>query len=111
MEGLKVESLLAALGAAIAYTVAQMAFWFVFIEFLSWLPVFLYPILTFVLSGIAVFVAFNWLPRISIDSWVAGLWIAIWLTVVNAIVGEILSLDEDARFDRQVTQRMAKKFK
>ncbi len=111
MSGLQVDSFLSAIGASIAYTIAQAAFWFVFIEFLSWLPVFLYPILTFVLSGIAVSVVVNWVPGIRIDSWVTGLWITIWLTVVSAVLGAILSLDEEAPFDRLVTQRMAKKFK
>jgi len=111
LSGIKVDSLRAALAASIAYSIAQAAFWFIFIEFFSWLPVYLYPILTFALSGIAVFVVVNWIPGISIDNWVTGIWITIWLTVVNAILGAVFSLDEDATFDRLVTQRMAKKNK
>jgi uncharacterized membrane protein YvlD (DUF360 family) len=111
LSGLQVDSLLSAIGASIAYTIAQATFWFIFIEFFSWLPMILYPILTFVLSGVAVAVVVNWIPGISIDNWVTGLWITIWLTVVNAVLGSILSLDEDSAFDRLVTQRMAKKFK
>jgi putative membrane protein len=109
MEGLVVTSFLAAVGAAIAYTIAQAAFWFIFITFLTWLPPLLYPVLTFVLSGFMVFWVTNILPGISIDSWVTGLWISIWMTVVNAIVGGFLSLDEDSIFDRVVTHRMVKK--
>lgn len=110
LSGVQIDSFRAAVAAAIAYSLAQAAFWFVFIEFFSWLPTILYPILTFALSGIMVFVVVNWIPGITIEDWSTGLWITIWLTVVNAILGEILSLDEDARFDRQVTQRMAKKY-
>ncbi len=111
LSGVQVDSLRAALVAAFAYSIAQAAFWFVFIEFFSWLPPILYPILTFVLNGIAVYVVVNWIPGVSIDSWVTGIWITIWLTVVNAVVGGILSLDQDEIFDRMVTQRMGRKYK
>ena len=109
MEGLAITSFRAAIGAAIAYTVAQAAFWFIFIEFLSWMPAFLYPILTFVMSGFVIFTVVNWIPGITVDSWVTGLWISIWMTVVNAIVGGFLSVDEDSIFDRAITGRMVKK--
>jgi uncharacterized membrane protein YvlD (DUF360 family) len=111
LSGIQVNSFVSALAAAFAYSIAQAAFWFIFIEFLSWLPPLLYPVLTFVLNGIAVYVVVNWLPGVSIDSWVTGIWITIWLTVVNAVVGGLLSLDQDVIFDRIVTQPMAKKFK
>ncbi len=109
MDGLVVTSFMAALGAAIAYTLAQAAFWYIFIKFLTWLPPLLYPLLTFVLSGFIVFVVADFIPGITIDSWVTGLWISIWMTVVNAMVGGLLSVDEDAIFDRVVTHRMVKK--
>ena len=109
MEGLQITSFAAAVGAAIAYTIAQAAFWYIFIEFLTWLPPLLYPILTFVLSGFIVFVVAGFIPGITIDSWVTGLWISIWMTVVNAIVGGLFSLDEDSIFDRVVIHRMVRK--
>jgi len=109
LPGIRISSFWATIGAAIGYTVAQTVFWYVFIEFLSWLPEIIYPILTFVLSGAAVYLVDNFLPGIIIDSWVTGLWITIWMTVANAILGELLSLDEDNTFDRRVTRRMVKK--
>ncbi len=109
LSGVQVDSFRSAVAAALAYSIAQAVFWFVFIEFFAWLPPILYPILTFVLNGFAVYIVINWLPGVSIDSWVTGIWITIWLTVVNAVVGGILSLDQDEIFDRIVTQRMAKK--
>jgi hypothetical protein len=109
LPGIVITSFLAAIGAAIGYTIAQAAFWLVFIEFLSWLPAILYPILTFLLSGFAVVVVANWLPGITIDNWVTGLWITIWMTVVNAVVGGLFALDEDSVFDRLVTKQMVKK--
>jgi putative membrane protein len=109
LPGIEITSFLAAIGAAIGYTIAQAAFWLVFIEFLAWLPAILYPILTFLLSGFAVTVVANWLPGITIDNWVTGLWITIWMTVVNAVIGGYFAIDEDSIFDRVVTKRMVNK--
>lgn len=109
LPGIRITSFWAAIGAAIGYTIAQTIFWFVFIEYLSWLPEILYPILTFVLSGVAVYLVANFVPGITVDTWVTGLWITIWMTAANAILGELLSLDEDNTFDHRVTRRMVKK--
>lgn len=111
LSGLQVDSFVAALAAAFAYSIAQVVFWYIFIEFLSWVPAVLYPLLTFFLNGIAVYIVINWLPGVTVDNWITGLWITIWLTVVNAVVGGLLSLDQDEIFDRTVTQRMGRKFK
>jgi len=108
--GITITSFLSAIGASIAYTVAQAAFWFVFITFLAWMPAWLYPILTFFLSGFAVYIVANWIPGITIDSWMTGLRITLWMSVVNAFLSGILSLDEDAFFDRIVNPRMVSKF-
>jgi putative membrane protein len=109
LPGLRITSFWSALGAALGYSIAQAVFWYVFIEFLSWLPEILYPFFTFVLSRVAVFLVDNLVPGITIDTWVTGLWITIWMTVANAILGGLLSLDEDNTFDRRVTRRMVKK--
>jgi uncharacterized membrane protein YvlD (DUF360 family) len=107
--GITIQSFRSAIGASIAYTLAQAAFWYLFITFLTWMPVWLYPILTFGLTGFAVFIVMNWLPGITIDSWVTGLWITIYMTVINAVVSSLLSWDESSIFDRLVTKRMVKK--
>ncbi len=109
LPGLRISSYWSAIGAAVAYSVAQAAWWYVFIQFLSWLPQILYPIFTFVLSGLSVYLFANLVPGLRIDSWITGLWITIWMTVGNSILGALFSLDEDTAFDRRITQRMAKK--
>jgi uncharacterized membrane protein YvlD (DUF360 family) len=101
-----VDSLRSLVAITIALAIAQSAFWWVFINFFAWLPSWLYPILTFILNGFLVMVIGNLVRGISIDSVATGIWIAIWLAIVDAILGELLSLDEDARFDRNVTRRM-----
>jgi hypothetical protein len=109
LEGIVIDSFLAAIGAALAFTVAQAGFWLLFVEYLTWLPPILYPVLTFVLSGVFVTVTANFIPGITIDNWVTGLEITIWMTVVNAVLGGVLSLDEESIFDRLVTKRMVNK--
>jgi uncharacterized membrane protein YvlD (DUF360 family) len=109
LSGIEITNFASAIGAAIAFTVAQAAFWIIFIQYLTWLPPILYPILTFVLSGVMVTVVVNLIPGITVDNWVTGLWIMIWMTVVNAVVSGLFSVDEDSIFDRLVTHRMVKK--
>jgi hypothetical protein len=105
MSGFQANSLGSLVVATIALGIAQSAFWWVFINIFARLPSWLYPVLTFALNGVLVRVIGNLVPGITIDAG-TGIWIAIWLTVVDAIIGELLSLDEDARFDRNVTRRM-----
>ncbi len=106
LSGFQVDSLRSLVAITIALAIAQSAFWWVFINFFAWLPSWLYPILTFILNGFLVMLIGNLVRGITIDSVTTGIWIAVWLAVVDAILGELLSLDEDARFDRNVTRRM-----
>jgi len=110
LDGLLIESFWSAVGAALAYMLAQAIFGLIFVEFLARLPAILYPILTFVLSGIAVLIAGNLVPGIIVEGIGTGIWIILVLTLVNSALGAILAIDEDAVFDRFVTGRMVKKF-
>jgi len=51
LSGLTFDSWGSAIGASVAYTIAQAVFWIIFIQFLTWLPGIFYPIITFILSG------------------------------------------------------------
>ncbi len=88
--------------------IVQSLFWWVFINLFSWLPVWLFPIVTFLLNGALFYRIGDLVPGIYIADRATGLWIAIWLTVVNAIMAAILSIDEDSRFDRNVVGKMVK---
>jgi len=110
LDGLQIESFRSAIGTALLYMLAQVIFGLIFIEFFAHLPVILYPILTFVLSGIAVLFVGYLVPGITIDSLGTGIWIVLVMTLVNSALGAILAIDEDAVFDRLVTGRMVKKF-
>ena len=110
LPGIRIDSFWSAIGAALAYMIAQAVFVLLFIGFFAHLPAILYPILTFVLSGAAVLIAGNLVPGISIDTLGTSIWIIVVMTLVNAALGAMLSIDEDAVFDRSVTGRMVKKF-
>lgn len=109
MEGFQADTLRSLAVMTIALGISQSAFWWVFITFFAWLPAGLYPIFTFVLNGALVLLIGNLIKNITIDSVGTGLLIAIWLTVVDTILGELLALDNDARFDRSVTRQMVKR--
>lgn len=109
LPGVQISSFWSAIGAAIAYLTAIVVFWFVFIEFFSYLPVILYPILTFGFSGLAVAVTGNFIPGVNIEGIGTGIWITVVMTLVNALLAPILSVDEGTVFDRNVTGRLVKK--
>ena len=94
----------------IVISIIQGVVWWLFINFFAHLPAILFPILTFLLVGIAVTFFGNRLPGISIVGWVPGVVLTIVITIVNAILGSILVLDEDTSFDRNVTRKMVQKY-
>lgn len=110
LPGLQIVSVVSALVVAVVFIAVQAVFWWAFITFFAWLPAWLYPIVTFILSGLLIVVAGNFVPGITILSIGTGIWIAVALTAVNAILGGLLSLDIDEQFDRNVTGRLVKKF-
>jgi uncharacterized membrane protein YvlD (DUF360 family) len=76
------------------------------IRFLPQLPWWLYPLLAFVLNGLFVLVVGNLVRGVYVENLATGIWIIFWLALIDAILGSLLSLDEDAQFDRSVTRRM-----
>ena len=106
LPGLSVDSWLSAFVVAGALILAQSLYWWLFVTFLTWLPVWLYPLLTFVLSGIVVFLVANFIPGIIVNDIGTGIWISLTLTAVNAILGGLLSIDLDEKFDTNVTQKL-----
>jgi uncharacterized membrane protein YvlD (DUF360 family) len=111
MSGFQADSLRALVIMALFVGVTKSVLWWVFVEVLSWLPVWLYPILTFVVNGLVVLLVGNRVNGIEITNLGTAIWIAIWLTVLDAIVSNVLSLDEDSRFDRSIRRLVAKRGK
>lgn len=108
--GVQITTFASAIGMVIAVSIIQAVIWWVFINFLAHLPAILFPILTFVLTGFAITFFGNYIPGVIIDGFWPGLWIAVILTIVNAILASILVLDEDTNFDRNVTAKMVQKY-
>lgn len=106
LSGFQADTLSSLVAFTIALAIAQAAFWWVFIRLFSWLPVWLYPILTFVLNGALILLVGNLVRGITIDTVTTGIWISLWMTAANTVLGNLLSLDEDSRFDRNVTRHM-----
>ncbi len=106
LDGFSYTTLRSLFTMTILVALGESLFWWVFITFFSWLPVWLYPIITFALNGAFIMVIGNLIPGITISNIATGIWITIWLTAVNAILSGLLSLDEDSQFDRNVTRRM-----
>jgi len=109
LSGFTYDSLRSLFVLTIVLAITQSLFWWVFIYLFSWLPVWLFPILTFLLNGALFFRIGDLVKGIYIADRATGLWIAIWLTVVNAILAEFLSIDDDSRFDRNVVHKMVKR--
>jgi putative membrane protein len=109
VSGFTYDSFRSVLVLTLVLSIVQSLFWWVFINLFSWMPVWLFPILTFLLNGALYYRIGDLVPGIEIANRSTGLWMAIWLTVVNAILAGFLSLDEDSRFDRNVIGKMVKR--
>jgi putative membrane protein len=108
--GLIIDSIASAMGVAFAFSVIIIIFWLIFIQFFAYLPVILYPVLTFALSGAAILISGSLIPGIRIEGIGTGFWIIAVMTLVNSFLGFLLSIDEGTVFDKFVTARMVKKF-
>jgi uncharacterized membrane protein YvlD (DUF360 family) len=109
LPGLQIDSLGTGLLVAALFIVAQSAYWWLFIRFFAWLPVWLYPLLTFVLSGLVIMFVGSFVDGIQIATLATGIIISLALTAVNAVLGSLLALDLDAQFDKNVTQHLVKR--
>lgn len=106
MDGLQIRSFSAAIGVAFAYLAMLVLYWWVFLNFFSRLPVWLYPLVTFALTGGIFMLLGNLLPGILIADINTAISISMILSAVSAVVGSLLSMDIDARFDQYVTRRL-----
>jgi len=108
-EGFEIQSLPAALGIAAVFIASQVLYWWLFISFSSSLPVLLYPLLTLILAGGIFFLVGNLIPGVLIADVRTVFSMTCILTLVNAILGSLLSLDLDSQFDSNVTQKLVAK--
>jgi hypothetical protein len=99
----------ALVGFIVGVSLSQAVFWWLFVNYLSRLPVWLYPFLTILLNGQIIFLVGAFLPGIFIQDVPTALWILAALTTVNTLVSGLLALDEEAWFDRYVTRSLVRR--
>src|SRR5512139_980944 len=95
--GFNISSVRGLLVLTLVLAFAQSAAWYIFINFFSWMPGWLFPIFTFFVNGLLIMALGNMVRGVNIDSIGTAIWITVWLTVVDAITSNLLSLDEDSR--------------
>ena len=110
LPGLRMEGLVAAIVVIILMPLAQSAVWFVFVQVGARLHPVLYPILTFALVGIIVYLLGQILPGFEVDSLGTAIWVAVGLTVISTVVGVLVSTEEEEWFDYNVTQKMVERY-
>lgn len=109
MKGIHIQSIPAAIGVSLAFIGAQILYWWFFINFFSYLPVWLYPVLTVVLSGMAFLILSNLIPGVLIANLDASLAVTFLLTAVNAILASMLSINIEPIFDNNVTLKLIRR--
>lgn len=106
LPGLQIQSFSEIIGITLVYLIAQVIYWWSFINFFSYLPAWLYPLVTFLLSGGILMLLGNLVPGILIADFRTSFWIIMILTSMNATLAGILSLDIDQQFNKVITQRL-----
>ena len=110
LPGFSYSSVLSGIGLIISFGFAQSIFWWVFIHFFAGLPAWIYPMGTFFLSSWVFIWIGRLVPGVYIDNVFTGIWISLILTAVSAILSGLLSLDEDAQFDLNITRKMVARY-
>ncbi|MDY0018630.1 MAG: alkaline phosphatase family protein [Anaerolineae bacterium] len=105
-EELQIQSASAAIGVAGVYVVTELLYWWLFINFFRWLPVWLSPLLTLALTGGVVMLVGNLIPGTHIADFRTGSRITLLMASVNAILGGLLSLDMESKFDTYVMRQL-----
>ena len=106
VRGLQIQSLTAAIGIAAVYLLALVIFWWLFINFFAYLPAWLYPLTTFILSGGLMMLLGNLIPGILITDIRTAINVIMILTGMSGILVGVLSFNIDQQYDKLVTRKM-----
>ncbi|MFN8471510.1 MAG: phage holin family protein [Anaerolineae bacterium] len=107
---IQVDSFWSALVFAVILSAVSSLGWWLFIQFFGRLPAVLYPLIMFIVAPLLVKVFGDLIPGIHIYNMWGALMLILGLTIVNVILGGLLSLDEENTFDRNVTLKMVQKY-
>ncbi|MDK2981703.1 MAG: hypothetical protein PWQ55_2050 [Chloroflexota bacterium] len=105
LPGLQFQSLTALVSVGLVYVLVLLVFWWSFIHFFSYLPVWLYPVVSFALAGILAMTMWNLVPGIVIANVGTAIWMILILTGVNSMLAGIFSLNFDQIYSRQISRR------
>ncbi len=106
---LKIQSIGAAVGVAAVFITSQLLFWWLFADFFSYLPVLFYPLITLVMAGGIFMILGNLIPGVLIANVTTSIWITLILTLTNAILSSLFSLDMESKFDSNVTLKLVER--
>lgn len=106
MDGLQIQSLGGAIAFSIAFSLAEVAFWWLFIHFFSYLPSWLYPLASFLLAAGLLLLAVYLIPGIIIVNFQTGFWMSVILTAVSALQAGYFSLEIEEKFDRRIARKL-----
>lgn len=110
LDGLKVERIGAAILAVVVITLLNAVIWPLLSYILLPFVVFTFGILSFVLNGIFVWLAGQFIAGFQVADFSTAMWASLWLTAVNMIVSSLLTIDDDGFWYRNlVRQRMKKR--
>ncbi|MFZ3070672.1 MAG: alkaline phosphatase family protein [Anaerolineaceae bacterium] len=105
MPGLQIESVGGSIGVLLVYILTEELYWWLFLNFLSHLPYWLYPIFSAVLTGVLLTLLANQLPGILVVDLRAGLEVAFVMAGVTWLLAGYFSLDLDEQFDLRITRK------
>ena len=102
--------------AALAITAAQSLLWPLIYSVASRFGPFLFPVLSFLLTGVLIYAAAQVetlldIGGVEVDSIWTGLLIALGLSVGNTILAAIFSINDDRTYDRLVTAPLRRRYR
>jgi len=110
LDGLKVDRIGTALLAVMVITLLNAVIWPLLSYVLLPLVVITFGILAFVLNGIFVWLAGQFITGFQVSDLATAMWTSLWLTAVNMITSSLLTIDDDGFWYRNlVRQRMKKR--
>jgi uncharacterized membrane protein YvlD (DUF360 family) len=110
LEGLKVDRIGAALLAVLFITLLNAVIWPLLSYILLPFVVLTFGILSFVLNGVFVWLAGQFIDGFQVADFATAMWTSLWLTAANLITSSLLTIDDDGFWYRNlVRQRMKKR--
>ena len=110
LDGLKVDRIGTALLAVFAITLLNAVIWPLLSYVLLPFVVITFGILAFVLNGVFVWLAGQFINGFQVADFATAMWTSLWLTAVNMITSSLLTLDDDGFWYRNlVRQRMKRR--